>query len=158
IRDDKRFTVTEIVSNRIIFWALDVFRDQALHITAIDGSPIPNPLKDLRVRQAMSLAIDRQAIVDRVMEGLGVPANQIVPEGFSGYARDLTLPKPDVERARRLMAEAGLANGFQMTIHTTNDRYINDAKCAQAVAQMLARIGIKVNVAAVPVAVYYGPA
>lgn len=158
LRLDPRFAVTDIVSNRIMFWALDVFRDQAQHITAHDGSPIANPLKDKRVRQAMVLAIDRQVIVDRVMEGLGLAANQIVPAGFTGHAPDLAVPKPDLDRARKLMAEAGHANGFQLAIHTTNDRYVNDAKCAQAVAQMLSRIGIKVTVTAVPVAVFYGPA
>jgi peptide/nickel transport system substrate-binding protein len=158
LRADKRFVMSETVSNRIIFWTLDVWRDQALHITALDGSPLPNPLKDLRVRQAMTLAIDRQAIVDRVMDGLGLPANQIVPEGFIGHVKDLAAPKVDVERARKLMVEAGHEKGFQLTIHTTNDRYVNDVKCAQAVAQMLARIAIKVNVTALPVAVYYGPA
>jgi peptide/nickel transport system substrate-binding protein len=158
LKSDPRFLVTESVSNRIIFWTIDVFRDQALHVAALDGSPIPNPLRDKRVRQAMAAAIDRQAIVERVMEGLGVPANQIVPPGFTGHTPDLVPPKPDLERARRLMAEAGHDKGFQLTIHSTNNRYINDAKTAQAVAQMLSRIGIKVNVAALPVAVYFGAA
>jgi peptide/nickel transport system substrate-binding protein len=158
LRRDPRFVVSDIVSNRIMFWTLDVFRDQALHITANDGGVIPNPLRDKRVREAIMLAIDRQVIVDRVMEGLAVPANQIVPAGFGGHAPDLVVPRPDIERARRLMAEAGHAAGFQMTIHTTNDRYVNDAKCAQAVAQMLARIGIKATVTGLPVAVYFGGA
>jgi peptide/nickel transport system substrate-binding protein len=158
LKSDRRFTLAEIVSNRIIFWSLDVFRDQALHITDQAGKPIANPLKDLRVRQAMSLAIDRQAIVERVMDGMAIAANQIVPEGFTGYVQDLQAPKPDLEQARKLMAEAGYPEGFQITFHTTNDRYVNDARAAQTVAQMLARIGIKGNVAALPVATYYGPA
>ncbi|MBM3600866.1 MAG: ABC transporter substrate-binding protein [Alphaproteobacteria bacterium] len=158
LKSDNRLTVTETVSNRIIFWTIDVFRDQALHVTALDGSSMPNPLKDLRVRQAINLAIDRQAIVDRVMDGLAVPANQIVPAGFTGYTPDLVPPKPDLERARKLMAEAGHEKGFQLTIHTTNNRYINDARTAQTIAQMVSRIGIKVNVTALPVAVYFGAA
>jgi len=158
LQADKRFLVTQNVSNRIIMWTIDVFRDQALHVTGLDGSPIANPLKDLRVRQAMNLAIDRQAIVDRIMEGLAVPANQIVPKGFTGFTPDLVPPKPDLERARKLMAEAGHAQGFQLTIHSTNNRYINDIKTAQAIAQMLSRIGIKVNVTGLPVAVYFGSA
>jgi peptide/nickel transport system substrate-binding protein len=67
-------------------------------------------------------------------------------------------PTVDVAKAKMLMAEAGSAKGFQLTIHTTNDRYVNDAKTAQTVAQMLGRIGIKVTVAALPVAAYYGSA
>jgi peptide/nickel transport system substrate-binding protein len=155
---DNRFLVTDIASSRIIFWTLDVLRDQAQHATALDGSPIQNPLKDLRVRQAMSLVTDRHGIVDQVMEGLAIPANQIVPQGFVGYAQDLVPPKVDIERARSLMATAGYANGFALAIHTTNDRYVNDAKSAQAIAQMLGRIGIKVEVVSLPVAVYYGRA
>jgi len=158
LKSDPRFLVTQSVSNRIMFWTIDVFRDQALHVTALDGSPMPNPLKDLRVRKAMNLAIDRQAIVERIMEGLAVSANQIVPAGFTGHAPDLVPPKPDLDLARRLMAEAGHQKGYQITIHSTNNRYVNDAKTAQAVAQMLSRIGIKVNVAALPVALYFNSA
>jgi peptide/nickel transport system substrate-binding protein len=128
------------------------------HVTGKDGREIKNPLRDLRVRQAMDLVIDRQAIVERVMEGIAVPAYQTVPEGFGGYNPKLTIPKPDIAAARKLMAEAGHADGFKMTIHSTNDRYVNDAKLAQAVAQMLARLGIEVSVAGLPVAVYFGPA
>jgi peptide/nickel transport system substrate-binding protein len=158
VKADSRFLVTDIASNRVMFWTLDVLRDQAEYVKALDGSPIPNPLKDLRVRQAMALVIDRHGIVERVMEGMAIPANQIVPEGFVGYVPDLVPPKSDIERARSLMAAAGYANGFALAIHTTNDRYVNDARAAQAVAQMLARIGIKVEVVSLPVALYYGRA
>lgn len=145
-------------STRVMYWSLDVSREQAEHITAMDGSPIPNPLADLRVRRAFDMALDRNVIVDEVMGGLAVPANQIAGEGFGGHNPDLPMPDHDLERARALLAEAGYPDGFKLTIHSTNDRYVNDARLAQAVAQLLSRIGVDVTVETMPVAVYYGKA
>lgn len=145
-------------STRVIYWSLDVHREQAEHVTAKDGSPISNPLADRRVRQAFDMALDRNVIVDEVMGGLAVPANQIAGEGFGGHNPDIPMPDHDVERARALLAEAGYPDGFRLTIHATNDRYVNDARLAQAVAQLLSRIGVDVTVETMPVAVYYGKA
>jgi len=158
LRSEPKVTLAQGVSNRIIFWSIDVARESSPHVTAKDGSPIKNPLRDLRVRQAMEAAVDRAAIVERIMEGVAVPATQIVPEGFGGHSPNLPVPKPDLAKARRLMTEAGYANGFKLTIHTTNDRYVNDAKLAQTIAQFWSRIGIEVTVAALPVAVYFNQA
>ena len=145
-------------STRVIYWSLDVSREQAEHITAKDGSPIPNPLADRRVRQAFNMALDRNVIVDEVMGGLAVPANQIAGEGFGGHNSDIPMPDHDIEAAKALLAEAGYPDGFKLTIHSTNDRYVNDARLAQAVAQLLSRIGVDVTVETMPVAVYYGKA
>lgn len=145
-------------STRVMYWAMDVGREQAQHITAKDGKPIPNPLRDLRVRQALSLAIDRAGMVRTVMNGLAIATNQFASEGFGGYNPAITIPEYDVARARRLLAEAGYPNGFKMTIHATNDRYVNDSQQAQAVAQMLARVGIDVTVELQPVANYFNKA
>ena len=145
-------------STRVIYWSLDVSREQAQHITAGDGSPIPNPLADRRVRQAFNIALDRNVIVDDVMGGLAVPANQIAGEGFGGHNPEIPMPDHDLDQARALLAEAGYPDGFKLTIHSTNDRYVNDAKLAQAVAQLLSRIGVDVTVETMPVAVYYGKA
>ena len=152
------FDVACTASTRLIHWAMDVSREVAQHITAKDGSEIPNPLRDLRVRQAISMAIDRDVIVDTVMNGLAIKTNQFVAEGFAGYNPDVQPPEPDLVAARALMAEAGLADGFRMTIHATNDRYVNDSAQAQAVAQMLARIGIEVEVVTQPVANFFNRA
>ena len=143
------------VSSRVIFWAMDVFRETTPHVTGKDGSAIANPLRDLRVRRAIALALDRNVIVRQVMDEIAVPAQQIVPPGISGHRADISMPASDSAAARRLMAEAGLANGFKMTIHTTANRYPNDLKQAQAVAQMLARIGIEVNVVGLPLAIFF---
>ena len=145
-------------STRVIYWSLDVSREQAQHITAGDGSPIPNPLADRRVRQAFNIALDRNVIVDDVMGGLAVPANQIAGEGFGGHNPEIPMPDHDLDQARALLAEADYPDGFKLTIHSTNDRYVNDAKLAQAVAQLLSRIGVDVTVETMPVAVYYGKA
>jgi peptide/nickel transport system substrate-binding protein len=151
-------TVTCGPSTRVIYWAMDVTREQAQHITAKDGKPIANPLRDLRVRQALSMAIDRAGMVRTVMNSMAIATNQFASEGFDGYNPAIAIPENDVARARRLLAEAGYPNGFKMTIHATNDRYVNDSQQAQAVAQMLARIGVEVTVELQPVANYFNKA
>ena len=115
----------------------------------------PNALRDWKVRKAMSMAINRQAIVDRVMEGSAVASGQVVPEGFFGYNANLKPEPYDPEGAKKLLAEAGYPNGFQLTVHGSNDRYVNDGKVVEAIAGMLVRIGIKATVSALPKAVYF---
>ena len=115
-------------------------------------------MSDLRVRQAFTLAIDRDGIVDDVMQGWAVPANQVVPEQLGGHNPDIEIPDYNLDKARKLMADAGYADGFKMTIHGTNNRYINDGKLAQAVGQMLARLNIDVTVETQPVTGYYNKA
>jgi peptide/nickel transport system substrate-binding protein len=110
------------------------------------------------VRQAIAMVLDRNAIVRQIMEGLAEPATQIVPPGLPGHRQAIRMPEIDLAAARRLMAEAGHANGFKMTIHVTANRYPNDLKQAQAVAQMLSRLNIEVNVASLPLAIFFGEA
>jgi peptide/nickel transport system substrate-binding protein len=107
------------------------------------------------VRHALSLAIDRKAIVDRVMEGEAVPASQLVPDFLFGASRNLKPDKFDPEGARKLLAEAGWPQGFGLTLHTPNDRYANDSKIAQTIAQMWTRVGIPTKVVAMPSATYF---
>jgi peptide/nickel transport system substrate-binding protein len=146
LRANPAIRVWESVGNRIVYFGLDFHRDRAVGVTGHDGNPIPNPFRDLRVRQALNLAINREAICNRVMEGLAFPANQMVSTGVFGH--DPTIPAPvfDPDRARRLLAEAGYPNGFRMTIHGTSDRLVNDEKVLQALAQMFARIGVRAEV------------
>jgi peptide/nickel transport system substrate-binding protein len=155
---DAKINVAAAASTRLIYWSLDVGSETTPNITAKDGASIPNPLRDLRVRKALTLAVDRNAIVDNVMEGLAVPTNQIVAEGFGGYHEGIDIPQFDPQAAKKLLAEAGYPDGFKLTIHATNDRYVNDAKLAQAIAQMYAQVGVEVKVETMPVAVYYGKA
>ncbi|MEM6973239.1 MAG: ABC transporter substrate-binding protein [Pseudomonadota bacterium] len=155
-RDD--VTLSQGVSNRVIYLHMDQFRENSPFVTAKDGSEIKNPLMDVRVRRAISMAISRDAIVERVMEGVAIPAGQLLPEGFFGVSPNLEVVEYDPQGAKALLAEAGYPDGFKMTIHGPNDRYINDAKIAEAIAQMLTRIGIDMSVETMPRSVYFGRA
>jgi peptide/nickel transport system substrate-binding protein len=152
LRNDQRVALSEVTGLRIIYLSLDHLRaDASPFVTDNDGKPIArNPLKDVRVRRALSLAIDRPAIVERVMEGVATPAGQFFPPGVFSYVPELPAPKPDPEAARRLLAEAGFPQGFRLTLHGPNDRYINDSRIIQAVGQMWTRIGVRTAIEAQP--------
>jgi len=152
LRKDSRVTLSEVVSNRSIFLWLDhSHTGPTPFVTGPNGETLDkNPLNDLRVRQALSMAINRQAIVDRVMEGAAVPTGQYLRPGGFGYVPDLKPTAYDPARARTLLAEAGYPKGLRITIHGPNDRYVNDAKIIQAVAQFWQRIGIQTTVDAMP--------
>lgn len=110
--------------------------------------------KDARVRQAIDYAVNNAGIVDRIMRGFGTVGGQASPAGYLGYSSDLA-PRFDVEKAKALMAEAGYADGFSITMMAPNNRYVNDDKIAQAVASMLAQINIKVDLQTMPKAQYW---
>ncbi|WP_421989796.1 ABC transporter substrate-binding protein [Roseococcus sp.] len=156
LRRDPRIGVAEIQGLRVIYLQSDMSRTgEVPFVTDNAGTPLPrNPFLDLRVRRALSLAIDRQALADRVMEGTAQPNGQWLPPGTFGYNPEVAAPRPDPEGARRLLAEAGFPQGFRLTFHTPNDRYPNDARVAQAVAQMWTRVGIGTTVEALPTAAF----
>lgn len=136
--------------------ALDSARDASPFVTAKDGKPLPNnPLKDARVRKALSLALNRALIVDRVLEGAGVPAGQMLSEQFPSSPKDVKPDVQDLVRAQALLKEAGWAQGFRIVLHTTNDRYPSDAAIAQTVAQMWTRLGLKAEVETLPGSVFF---
>jgi len=156
LKSNPNFRVFSKVSHRIIYFTLDQGRDTTPFVTDKSGKPLPvNPFKDLRVRRAFNKAINREVIADKVMEGLGVPTANLVPSPMFGYNPDLKVEAYDPDGARKLLAEAGYPNGFGLTIHGPNNRYINDDKILQAVAQMLARIGIDVKVEAMSLTVFF---
>ncbi len=152
IEDDKNLTYSSMSSNRVIFLQMDVGRDKSPLIKTEDGS---NPFQDIRVRRAASMAIDRKAIVARVMNGFAVPANQFAPPVLFGALEDAPDLEYNPEKAKKLLAEAGYPNGFELTLSATNDRYINDSQVAQAVAQFLTRVGIKTNVDAMTRSLFF---
>lgn len=155
LKKDPRVNVVSSISNRVIYLHLDHFREDSPYVKAHGGGKIKNPLLDQRVRKAISLAINRKAIVDRVMEGIAIPAGQLLPEGFFGVSNNLKPLEHDPKGAKALLKAAGYPDGFELTIHGPNDRYINDAKIAEAIAQMLTRIGIKTAVETMPKSVYF---
>lgn len=155
LRENPDTSVWESTSNRVIYLYVDM-RDETPMITDNDGNPLPeNPLQDVRVREALSKAIDRNAIVEKVMENLALPAGQVLPPGFFGVSENLKPDAYDPERAKALLAEAGYPNGFRLTIHGPNDRYVNDAKVVQAIAQMFTRVGIRTEVDTMPKNVFF---
>lgn len=133
---------------------LDRARTPSPYVTGPDGKALErNPFDDLRVRQAMSMAINRATIARHVMRGDSVEAAQYVPEGFFGHVPGLALPQPDLAAAKRLLAEAGYPQGFSLALHCPNDRYPNDAKVCEAIGQMFTQVGIKTDVKTLPFAV-----
>jgi len=133
--------------NRTIFLGMDVGSPE-LKTSNVKGR---NPFADRRVRQAVNMAVDREAIKRAVMRGQSVPAGVIAPPFVNGYTKELDAIAPvDVDKAKALLKEAGYADGFSVTLHCPNDRYINDEGICQAVTAMLAKIGVKVNLMAQP--------
>jgi len=155
VRSDPKLSFFSKISHRVIYLFFDAKRDKSPYVTTRDGQPMDkNPLKDPRVRNAISMAINREGIKDRLMDGLAEPTNNLVPSTLFGYDPNLKTVKYDPEGARKLLAEAGYPNGFGLTLHTPNNRYINDEKIAETIAQNLTRIGVATKVVALPMATY----
>lgn len=157
LEKDKNFNVVSKVSNRVIYVHLNQSTEKSPpFVTDKRGKPLDkNPFRDARVRKALSMAVNRDAIVDRVMEKKAVAAAQLLPDFFYGTSKKLKPTKHDPEGAKKLLAEAGYPNGFAMTVHGPNNRYINDDKVAQAIAQFYSRIGIDTKVETLPSSVYF---
>ena len=156
LKTDKRLAIYRSVSDRLMYVHMDSDRNVTPTVTAKDGKPLDrNPLKDTRVRKALSKMINRPAIVERVMEGEAVPAGQIVPDFLFGATKNLKVEAYDPEGAKKLLAEAGWPDGFKVMLHATNNRYVNDAKIAQAIAQMWTRNGVPTKVVAMPSATFF---
>jgi len=150
LRADSRVTLSERVGLRIVYLWLDhEHTDPSPFVVDNNGQPIAhNPLKDVRVRRALNIGIDRDAIVSRVMEGAAIPSGQFLPTTSFGAMPDYPAPGYDPEAAKKLLAEAGFPQGFRITLHGPNDRYINDARIIQAIGQMWTRIGVRTQVEA----------
>jgi len=138
--------------NRVIFFGMNQ-GDADLKADDVDGK---NPLADIRVRQAMNMAINREAIKKIVMRDQSIPAGMISPPFVNGWTAQLdAVPSTDIAKAKTLMSEAGYGDGFSIRLDCPNDRYINDEAICQASVGMLAQIGVKVQLDAKPKAQHF---
>ena len=151
LKENKAIKIMEGNENRTLFLNFDQGRDELLY-----GSKGKNPFKDIRVRQAMLQAIDINAIYVSVMRKLSLPTMSLIAPQVRGYTKDVeNRPPVDIVKAKKLMADAGFGNGFDVTLDCTDNRYINDQAICVAIAGMLAKIDIRVKVNAMPRALYF---
>jgi len=140
IRKDKDTDLVTMSGTRVILFHMNQERVEAFR----------NP----KVRQAIAYAINQEGIAAKIMKGFATPAAQLSPAGYQGYNESLK-PRYDLAKAKQLMKEAGYEDGFTITMMAPNNRYVNDAKIAQAAAAMLAGINIKVDLKTLPKAQYW---
>ena len=142
---DPKLKVLDGAENRTIFIGMDQFSDQ-LKYSDVKGK---NPFKDVRVRKALNLAVDREAIRRVTMRGLSIPAAIMVAPSVHGWSADIDKVSPvDLDGAKKLLAEAGYPNGFGFQLDCPNNRYVNDEEICQALVGMWAKAGLKVKLLA----------
>jgi len=152
LRQDAKVKVLEGLENRVIFLAMDQERD-TLKYSNVKGK---NPLKDLRVRQALYAAIDVEAIQRQVMRGLSRPTGAMVPT----FARSFPPLEPrlvayDPAKAKQLLADAGYPEGFEVGLLCPNNRYVNDERICTAITSMWAKVGVKAKLETLPRAQFF---
>ncbi|MFN7726203.1 MAG: ABC transporter substrate-binding protein [Rubrivivax sp.] len=145
LRNDPKLKIVDGPEVRTIYLAPDVGSPELKH-SNIKGK---NPFADKRVRQALSMAIDREAIKRNIMRGLSIPAGIMVAPGVNGNSPDIDVPtKVDVEGAKKLMAEAGYPDGFEVRMNCPNNRYVNDEEICQSIVAMWSKVGVKASLLA----------
>ncbi len=155
LRGNAAFRLAQAVSWRTIVLHMDQYRLTPPLLTDAAGKPLAaNPFKDLRVRRAVSKAINRAALTERMMEGMARPAAGMMSPHMFGHNPALKPEGYDPDGAKKLLAEAGYPGGFALTLAAPNNRYVNDDQVAQAVATMLARIGLRCRVETLPFNAY----
>ena len=151
LRNDSRLKVLDGHEVRTIFIGMDQHSDE-LKYSSVKGK---NPFKDIRVRKALNLAVDREAIRRVTMRGLSIPAAIMIAPGVHGHSPDIDRVAPlDAEGAKKLLAEAGYPGGFEFGLDCPNNRYVNDEEICQALVGMWARIGLKVKLNARPMSTF----
>jgi peptide/nickel transport system substrate-binding protein len=156
VRDSASASLVSDTSIFLLYMHLDRFRDSSPFVRDADGKPLAtNPLKDKRVLEAMSRAVNRQALTDRVMDGGAEPAGQFAPPGFAGHDPNLKPPGYDPVKAKQMLADAGWPRGFELTLHCLNDRFSGDIQTCQAIASMLSAVGVKSKVEGLPSATFF---
>ncbi len=149
LRKDAKTKVLDGHEVRTIFIGMDQHSKELKYSNVKDK----NPFQDVRVRRALNMAVDREAIKRVVMRGLSIPAGIMVAPGVHGYSKDIdVVMKPDPAGAKKLLAEAGYPDGFEFTLDCPNNRYVNDEKICQALVGMWAKAGLKPRLNAIPFA------
>jgi peptide/nickel transport system substrate-binding protein len=136
---------------RLIYLQFDHQREKSPYVKGVEK----NPFLDVRVRKAFYYGINEEAIVKHIMGGYAEAAGQFYPKAVNGYNPDIQRPAYNPDKAKALLAEAGYPDGFTVVLDSPNDRYINDEKIAQAIASSLAKIGVTVEVNAIPKATFF---
>ena len=157
LKADSRFAIKQRPTWRTLFLQLNHGAGtKSPWFTDKSGQPLAqNPLKDVRVREALSKGLNRQGLVQVALDGFATPAAQIIGIGLVGFNPNLKGAEGyDPEGAKHLLAAAGYPNGFSITLAAPNNRYINDEQVAQAVAQLWSRIGVQAKVVTMPMATY----
>ena len=152
LRGNPNLKVIDGVENRTIFLGLDQHREE------LPGSNIKgkNPLKDQRVRQALYQSIDIASIHRVTMRGLSQPTGTLVAPQVAGWSESVHKRLPyDVEAAKKLLADAGYPQGFEVDFACPNNRYINDEEICQAVTAMWSRIGVRAKLRTLPLVTYF---
>lgn len=153
LRNTAGVRVIDGPENRVLFVGMDQTRDELLY-SSVKGR---NPFKDVRVRRALYEAIDIETIKNKLMRGQAQPTGAVMPSPLGVY-NDPELERRlpfDLPAARKLMADAGYADGFEVTLDCPNNRYVNDEEICLALAAMWAQLKVKVKVNAMPRALYF---
>jgi peptide/nickel transport system substrate-binding protein len=151
LRQDPKLKVLDGAENRTIFIAMDQGSAE-LKYADVKGK---NPFKDLRVRRALNMAVDREAIKRVTMRGLSIPGGLMIAPNVHGWSQDIDKVTPfEADGAKKLLAEAGYPNGFEFTLNCPNNRYVNDEEICLALVGMWARIGVKTKLAAEPMSTF----
>ena len=153
LRNTPNVKIIDGLENRIVFIGMDQGRDELLY-SSVKGK---NPFKDVRVRKALYQAIDIETIKSKLMNGQAVPTGAVVPSplgDFNDPEVEKRLPF-DVEASKKLLAEAGYPEGFEVTLDCPNNRYVNDERICQTLASMWAKVNVRVRVNAMPKTTYF---
>jgi peptide/nickel transport system substrate-binding protein len=149
LRKESKLKVLDGHEVRTIFIGMDQHRDE-LQYASVKGK---NPFKDVRVRRALNMAVDREAIKRVTMRNLSIPAGIMVAPGVHGHAKDIdVVQKYDPAGAKKLLAEAGYPDGFEFTLDCPNNRYVNDERICQSLIGMWAKAGLRVKLNSMPFA------
>ncbi|MBN9410261.1 MAG: ABC transporter substrate-binding protein [Burkholderiales bacterium] len=152
LRNNANLKVIDGVENRTIFLGMDQFREE------LPGSNVKgkNPLKDQKVRQALYQAIDINAIQRVTLRGLGQPTGALVAPQVAGWTEGVHKRLPyDAEASKKLLAEAGYPQGFEVDFACPNNRYISDEEICQAITAMWARVGVRAKLRTLPSVTYF---